>query len=146
MTVTDQADTTRRELEELAAAVVARLRQTFEEQVTRPLAWRRPAEGLDRLLVEGEEGCSTPCARTWASPGSRAGRPTSPTCSEVRLLPEPGAVDGTRQVRLPLLSLPGSGRIVRAAGRRLIIGPWNYRCSSCWRRSPGRWPPGARRW
>lgn len=130
MTVTDQADTTRRELEELAAAVVARLRRTFEERVTRPLAWRRAQlEGLDRLLVEGEEELLEALRQDLGKPRIEGwSTDVAYTRAEVRLLHRNlERWTAPERVRLPLLSLPGSGRIVREPlGVALIIGPWNY--------------------
>lgn len=130
MTVTDQADTTRRELDEQAAAVVARLRRTFEERVTRPLAWRRAQlEGLDRLLVEGEEELLEALRQDLGKPRIEGwSTDVAYTRAEVRLLHRNlERWTAPERVRLPLLSLPGSGRIVREPlGVALIIGPWNY--------------------
>lgn len=112
------------------AALVQRLRATFQSGRTRPLAWRRDQlEQLERLLIEGEDellaalraDLGKPAIEGWTTD-------VAITRTEVRtLLKNLGKWTGDEKVKVPLIGQPGSGRIVREPlGVALIIGPWNY--------------------
>jgi aldehyde dehydrogenase (NAD+) len=113
-----------------AAEAVARARAAFERGVTRPVAWReRQLDGLLRLLEEGEQELVDALATDMGKPRLEGwSTDLGVTAAEIKVLRK--NVDRwarPRRVSLPLVALPGRGRIhPEPLGVVLVIAPWNY--------------------
>lgn len=113
-----------------AAALVERLRTTFESGRTRPLSWRREQlKRLKAMLVEREsdllEALATdlgkPRAEAWATDVGFVIAEIDYVARRLRRWMRP------RRVHAPLVTKPASARIVREPlGVVLVIAPWNY--------------------
>jgi aldehyde dehydrogenase (NAD+) len=112
------------------AAVVADLRRTFDDGVTRPLEWRREQlRALDRLLSDGAHDLLHAMAEDMGKPAVE-GQLTdlSIVSAEIGVMLR----HLTRWARpermpLPLAQQPGRATVVREPlGVALVIAPWNY--------------------
>ncbi|MGH9092683.1 MAG: aldehyde dehydrogenase family protein [Acidimicrobiales bacterium] len=113
-----------------AAAVVARLRRTFDSGATRPLPWRQDQlRRLLRLLAEGEDELVAALHADMGKPAVE-GRLTdlAPVGAEVKAsLRHLAAWARPERVRVPLIQRPGRATVVREPyGVALVIAPWNY--------------------
>jgi aldehyde dehydrogenase (NAD+) len=113
-----------------AAALVARLRATFDTGRTRPLAWRRAQlDALHALLVDHERELLDALATDLAKPPLEAyGTDVGFVKSEVRHARK-HLERWTRpeKVRAPLTTQPARAWIQREPlGVVLVIAPWNY--------------------
>jgi len=113
-----------------AAALVARLRATFDSGKTRPLEWRREQlQALRRLLVEREDELVTalhadlgkPRLEAWLADIGYLVRDIDHTLRHLRRWTRP------RRVPTPLVTKPARARLVpEPLGVVLVIAPWNY--------------------
>ena len=113
-----------------AAAVAARLRATYDEGRTRPLAWRhQQLAGLKRMLEEREadfvEALRSDLGRApfeaWAADLRSSVREIEDLDTHLDLWARP------ERGRVPALFQPGKAQIVREPlGVVLVIAPWNY--------------------
>jgi aldehyde dehydrogenase (NAD+) len=109
---------------------VARARAAFERGVTRPLEWReRQLGGLLRVLEEGDERLVEALAADMGKPRAEGwATDLGVTAAEVKVLRKNLARwTRPRRASLPLVALPGKGRIhPEPLGVVLVIAPWNY--------------------
>ncbi len=112
------------------AAVVARLRATYDSGRTRPLEWRlEQLRALRRMLVEREQelvdalvaDLGRPPFEAWLPDVRATGREVEEMIASL-----PGWMAPER-VKVAALMQPGRARVVREPlGVALVIGPWNY--------------------
>ncbi len=112
------------------AEAVATARAAFDRGVTRPLDWRaRQLDGLLRVLDKGEDRLVEALATDMGKPRAEGWTTDlGVTGAEVKLLRK-NLVKWTRPRRapLPLVAMPGKGRIhPEPLGVVLIMAPWNY--------------------
>ncbi len=113
-----------------AAAVVGRLRATFETGRTRPAKWRRAQlEAVKRMLVEHERefldalaaDLGKPAIEGWLTDIVLTTREADHTLKHMASWMRP------ERVPVPLVQRPASARVVREPlGVVLVIAPWNY--------------------
>ena len=113
-----------------AAALVGRLRDTFDSQLTRPLAWRRAQLlALRRLLVERETELADALQQDLGK------HPTESHTTELGFtrneidftLKHLAKWSRSAKVRVPLTLQPASARVTpQPLGVMLILSPWNY--------------------
>ena len=113
-----------------AAALVGRLRDTFDSQLTRPLAWRRTQLlALRRLLVERETELADALQQDLGK------HPTESHTTELGFtrneidftLNHLAKWSRSAKVRVPLTLQPASARVTpQPLGVMLILSPWNY--------------------
>lgn len=131
MSTTDATDATRAaSLSADAAAVVARLRATFDSGVTKPLAWRMSQlEALDRLLVEHGADLEEALHADLGKP------PAESLLSEIGVLREEIAYVrrhlrdwlAPQRAAVPWQYQPARASVVlEPLGVMLVIAPWNY--------------------
>jgi aldehyde dehydrogenase (NAD+) len=113
-----------------AAALVARLRGTFDTGRTRDIVWRREQLGaLRRLLLEGEGRLIAAIAKDFSKPAFETQlTETRNVVWEIdHALPRLARWMRGKRASIPWALWPGSGRIVpEPLGVALIIAPWNY--------------------
>ena len=113
-----------------AAALVGGLRDTFDSQLTRPLAWRRAQLlALRRLLVERETELADALQQDLGK------HPTESHTTELGFthneidftLKHLAKWSRSAKVRVPLTLQPASARVTpQPLGVMLILSPWNY--------------------
>lgn len=113
-----------------SAALVARLRQAFDGQRTRPLAWRRAQlQALRRLLAERETELADALRQDLGK------HPTESHTTELGFtrneidftLRQLGGWSRARRVRVPLTLQPARARVApQPLGVVLVLSPWNY--------------------
>ena len=113
-----------------AAALVGGLRDTFDSQLTRPLAWRRAQLlALRRLLVERETELADALQQDLGK------HPTESHTTELGFtrneidftLKHLAKWSRSAKVRMPLTLQPASARVTpQPLGVMLILSPWNY--------------------
>jgi aldehyde dehydrogenase (NAD+) len=113
-----------------AAALVARLRASFESGRTRPLDWRRAQlKAMKRMLQEREQelldalatDLGKPRAEAWATDIGFVIAEIDYILKRLRRWTRP------ERVHAPLVTKPARARIVREpVGVVLVIAPWNY--------------------
>ena len=113
-----------------AAALVGGLRDTFDSQLTRPLAWRRAQLlALRRLLVERETELADALQQDLGK------HPTESHTTELGFtrneidftLKHLAKWSRSAKVRVPLTLQPASARVTpQPLGVVLILSPWNY--------------------
>ena len=113
-----------------AAALVGGLRDTFDSQLTRPLAWRRAQLlALRRLLVERETELADALQQDLGK------HPTESHTTELGFtrneidftLNHLAKWSRSAKVRVPLTLQPASARVTpQPLGVMLILSPWNY--------------------
>ena len=113
-----------------AAALVGGLRDTFDSQLTRPLAWRRAQLlALRRLLVERETELADALQQDLGK------HPTESHTTELGFtrneidftLKHLAKWSRSTKVRVPLTLQPASARVTpQPLGVVLILSPWNY--------------------
>ena len=113
-----------------AAALVARLRATFDAGRTRDIAWRREQLGaLRRLLTEGEGRLIAAIAADFAKPAFETQiTETRNVAWEIdHALPRLARWMRGHRASIPWALWPGSGCVrPEPLGVALIIAPWNY--------------------
>jgi aldehyde dehydrogenase (NAD+) len=112
------------------AEALTRARAAFDRGVTRPIAWReRQLDGLLRMLDEGEDqlvdalvaDLGKPRLEGWTTDLGVTGAEIKVLRKNVAKWAKP------RRASLPLVALPGRGRVhPEPLGTVLIIAPWNY--------------------
>lgn len=112
------------------ANVADRLRKTFSDGRTRPLAWRRTQlNGLRKMLVEREADFLAALSADLGKPRLEAwATEIGFTINEIDLtLKNLKRWTKAQKVRTPMATKPGSAKIIREPlGTVLIIAPWNY--------------------
>lgn len=112
------------------AGGVAALRSTFESGITRSLEWRHAQlDGLIRFCDEQEDALIAAMATDLGRPWLEAyAADIGTTASEIKhLRKNVGKWMKPRKAKLPLTSLPATGRIhPEPLGLALVIAPWNY--------------------
>ena len=113
-----------------AAALIGGLRDTFDSQLTRPLAWRRAQLlALRRLLVERETELADALQQDLGK------HPTESHTTELGFthneidftLKHLAKWSRSAKVRVPLTLQPASARVTpQPLGVMLILSPWNY--------------------
>src|SRR5262245_23273516 len=105
-------------------------RAAFDRGVTRPVAWReRQLDGLLRLLDEGEDQLVNALVADLGKPRLEGWTTDlGVTAGEIKFLRKHVAKWAKpRRASLPLVALPGRGRVhPEPLGTVLIIAPWNY--------------------
>ena len=112
------------------AALVRRLRETFESGRTRPAAWRRAQlEAMKRMLVEREDefldaltaDLGKPRTEGWITDVVLVTREIDHTLAHLAEWMRP------ERVAVPWVLLPAKSYVVpEPLGVALVIGPWNY--------------------
>ncbi len=113
-----------------AAALVARLRETFDSGKTRPLAWRREQlQAMRKMLTEREPellealaaDLGKPRLEAWATDIGFVISEIDHALKHLRRWTRP------TRVRTPLVTKPARARLVpEPLGVVLVIAPWNY--------------------
>jgi aldehyde dehydrogenase (NAD+) len=113
-----------------AAALVARLRATFDSGKTRPLAWRREQlQAMRKMLTEREPellealaaDLGKPRLEAWATDVGFVISEIDHALKHLRRWTRP------TRVRTPLVTKPARARLVpEPLGVVLVIAPWNY--------------------
>ena len=113
-----------------AAALVGGLRDTFDSQLTRPLAWRRAQLlALRRLLVERETELADALQQDLGKhPTERHTTELGFTHNEIDFtLKHLAKWSRSAKVRVPLTLQPASARVTpQPLGVVLVLSPWNY--------------------
>lgn len=111
-------------------AVVAALRKTFDDGLTRPLEWRREElRSIKRLLSEGEGELLEAMRDDMGKPAVEARlSDLSIVAAEIDvMLRHLGRWARPERVGVPLAQLPGRATVVREPlGVALVVAPWNY--------------------
>jgi aldehyde dehydrogenase (NAD+) len=112
------------------ADAAARARAAFQRGITRPIAWReRQLDALLRMLDEGEHQLVDALVADLGKPRLEGWTTDlGVTAGEVKVLRKHVAKWAKpRRASLPLVAMPGRGRIQpEPLGTVLIIAPWNY--------------------
>jgi aldehyde dehydrogenase (NAD+) len=112
------------------AAVVAALRKTYDDGLTRPLEWRREElRAIKQMLAEGEGELLQAMREDMGKPAVEARlSDLSIVAAEIDvMLKNLGRWARPERVGIPLAQLPGRATVVREPlGVALVVAPWNY--------------------
>jgi aldehyde dehydrogenase (NAD+) len=112
------------------AAVVAALRKTYDDGLTRPLEWRREElRAIKQMLAEGEGELLQAMREDMGKPAVEARlSDLSIVAAEIDvMLKNLGRWARPKRVGIPLAQLPGRATVVREPlGVALVVAPWNY--------------------